>query len=154
VPFIACLNNVKTTHARKHMPFPRRPIHKEQDKPKNTRPTPQSRNEPADSSHTATRKETGPRREDNYTLTTHPSRACSEDARVHYADLKQQPHQTTHPHPVETRAKRGTEAQPHTHPIGVVVTADPSGPNSVLDPTPTNAGHERTSLHPPTTENP
>ena len=50
-----------------------------------------------DSSHTATRKETGPRREDNYTLTTHPSRACSEDARVHYADLKQQPHQPPHP---------------------------------------------------------
>ena len=53
----------------------------------------------------------------------------------------------TNPHTptnVETQAKRGTEAQPHTHPRqhGQVMTADPSGPNSVLDPTPTNAGHE------------
>ena len=55
----------------------------------------------------------------------------------------------TNPHTptnVEAQAKRGTEAQPHTHPLPAeaereAMTADPSGPNSVLDPTPTNAGH-------------
>ena len=140
------LSQQRQNNTRSHARRITQTIHKERDKPKNTRPTPQSRNEPADSSHTATRKETGPRREDNYTLTTHPSRACSEDARVHYADLKQQPHQPPHPHQRgDTSEERNRSPTTHPPPAEAereAMTADPSGPNSVLDPTPTNAGHE------------
>ena len=68
------------------------------------------------------------------------------DARVHYADLKQQPHQ--HPQPPNGSLKQREEQKPnHTppqdredHDRSGELAADPSGPNSVLDPTPTNAG--------------
>jgi hypothetical protein len=69
--------------------------------------------------------------------------ACSEDARVHYADLKQQPHQPPHPHTRRGHRRREEQKPNHTPTrYGQDMTADPSGPNSVLDPTPTNAGHE------------
>ena len=71
MPFIACLNNVKTTHARKHMPFPRRPFTRNETNQRTPDPTHNQGMSRTDSSHTATRKETGSRREDNYTLTTH-----------------------------------------------------------------------------------
>ena len=60
-----------------------------------------------------------------------PRLRMSPDARVHYADLKQQPHQ--HPHPATADLGRRRTRSP-------AITADTSGPNSVPDPAPTNAG--------------
>jgi hypothetical protein len=58
-----------------------------------------------------------------------------EDARVHYADLKQQPHQ--HPRP----PTRATSSKGRTRTTNQQ-TADPSGPNSVPDPIP----HQRRAM--------
>jgi hypothetical protein len=67
------------------------------------------------------------------------------DARVHYADLKQQPHQPppTPPHTQGTRCRqtKGGPEQPDTTPTPPKIRAyqgpaDSSGPNSVLDPIP------------------
>jgi hypothetical protein len=144
VPFIACLNNVKTTHAAQR--------NKRRNKPKNTPTHPQSR-----ASRTAFRHHPPPGKEDNqaapkhnYTYsqqrtTTSQGRrwARREDARVHYADLKQQPHQHPRHTPGMPRAKGRTRRLNHPRPQqGRAYAADPSGPNSVPDPTPTNAGHE------------
>ena len=68
VPFVACLNNVKTTHATK-------------------------------------------------------------DARVHYADLKQQPHQH-HPPTTQQTDSKGRNRTTNHHTL-TCMTPDPSGPNSV-----------------------
>ena len=122
MPFIACLNNVKTTHT----------------------PHPQSQAEHGKNSQ----------KHKNYTLHNQPTpnkthwetRSVAKDARVHYADLKQQPHQHPHPHtPKNTRAhtraqaKGGPEQPHHTTPRRNTSrvttprhTADSSGPNSVL----------------------
>src|SRR5690349_24630722 len=79
-------------------------------------PPPNQRDEPADSSHTATRKETGHSAK-IITHSPHTLRACSEDARVHYADLKQQPHQPPHtPDRGRLGEERTPKAQPHTNP--------------------------------------
>lgn len=89
-------------------------------------------------------------------INPHTSRcAAVKDARVHYADLKQQPHQPphTHQHKTGTRALRRRRAiqkpQPTHTPQGGTCTADPSGPNSVFNQPPANA-RQLTRKPPPT----
>ena len=77
------------------------------------------------------------------------SRGC-EDARVHYADLKQQPHQhptptTSKPAHVRCRAKGGHQSTNHTpqtrgQPPGGDVRLILQDPTVCLTPSPTNAG--------------
>jgi hypothetical protein len=145
VPFIACLNNVKTTHALQHALLdPLEANQRTPDPPHNQGMSRQTLHTPQ-----PVRKQVTARRS-LHTHHTPPTRhhtrsiACSEDARVHYADLKQQPHQPPPP-PTNGRHERREEQKPNHTPTplpGQAMTADPSGPNSVLDPTPTNAGHE------------
>ena len=106
MPFIACLNNVKTTHT-PHPTITRRGMPKKLAKTQKL--------------HTSTTNPTTHRNE--YT------EPIMKNARVHYADLKQQPHQHPHPHHVDMQAKGGPEQPPNPgHPRH---TADSSGPNSV-----------------------
>ncbi len=82
-----------------------------------------------------------------------PVRASAVDARVHYADLKQQPHQPPQPHPPTGRPHDlgRREDQKHQEPLSHQTTKpdargpDSSGPNSVLDPVPHQ--REATSNH-------
>jgi hypothetical protein len=64
------------------------------------------------------------------------------DARVHYADLKQQPHQHPPPTPVTGHTQAADKGRTRR-----LSKADPSGPNSVLDPIPHQ--REATSNHHP-----
>lgn len=124
-------------------------------KPKNTRPAPQSKEQAGTDSHSPPpARKTGDSEKINYTLTTRTNRHLDEsrqrppgreDARVHYADLKQQPHQPPHPPTQEKLGRREEpEAQPDTSPHpdnqagAPAPTADPSGPNSVFNHPPTN----------------
>ena len=61
----------------------------------------------------------------------------TKDARVHYADLKQQPHQG---HPTHTRGRdpQGGPETPTHQRLTPPAMADPSGPNSVFNHVPTN----------------
>jgi hypothetical protein len=128
------------------MPFHTQTVHKEQDKPKNTRPTPQSRNEPADSSHTAARKETS----HGAKIITHsPHHPCYRRAVKMLASTMQISNNNptnplTPPHRRRSDEERNTKANPDTppptdHSAGHGrPTADPSGPNSVFNHVPTN----------------
>ena len=118
VPFTACLNNVTTTHPRhRRTNSPTTPTTHMPSTPPNTNTmnnTPahphNHRNEPATTTHINNPQPSAPpihRTED------HDKSRAAEDARVHYADLKQQPHQ----HPPDTQharpqAKGGPEAPP------------------------------------------
>lgn len=81
---------------------------------------------------------------------TSQSSPVVKDARVHYADLKQQPHQ---PPPTPQQARTGSRRTRRHQPEACTSTADPSGPNSVSNHAPTNAGPmtrqpEHSTLHP------
>src|SRR6478609_9507218 len=127
------------------MPFPRRPFTRNETNQRTPDPPHNQGMSRPDSSHTATRKETGPRREDNYTLTTHHPPGMTPDrlraVKMLASTMQISNNNPTNPH---TPTRGGTDEErnrsPTTHPPvpGRVVTADPSGPNSVLDPTPTN----------------
>ena len=133
MPFIACLNNVKTTHAA-HTPPRRR-----ETRPKNTRPTPNQRmSRSAFRHHPPPGKGANRQRRNTITHSQHTrtsqagqpgaSRRCSRPLCRSQTTTPPTP-STTHRRP---RAKGGTEAQPHRS----LCTADPSGPNSVPDPAP------------------
>ena len=145
MPFIACLNNVKTTHAA-HTRTGR------ETRPKNTRPTPQSRNEPVSFPDT-TCKETSSTGKHNYTYSQQPpppTNAGDELVAKMLASTMQISNNNptnTLDHPQATSSKGRNRKPNHTppqdredHARGGERAADPSGPNSVLDPTPTNAG--------------
>ena len=72
---------------------------------------------------------------------------ASPDARVHYADLKQQPHQPPPPTTAGDKRRRNQNNHPAPAPPtrGGSQPADSSGPNSVLDPVPHQ--REATSNH-------
>ena len=127
VPFIACLNNVKTTQLQR--PLPPTPIKGGQHKKSHKTPTsipsnhqPEHRSAP-------------------------PGTMRASDARVHYPDLKQQPHQPpATPTQGDHQTKGGTEQPATTHPARAqqpkppephqTNSPDPSGPNSVPRPSP------------------
>lgn len=74
--------------------------------------------------------------------------AAMKDARVHYADLKQQPHQPPQARNRALGRRRKPEKPTHPPPKPGASTADPSGPNSVLNHAPTNAGPMTNPPHP------
>ncbi len=86
VPFIACLNNVKTTQLQK-----------------TSTPTPPHTHQPKQqASHMKSRAG------DTHTYSRHqPIKPVTTDARVHYPDLKQQPHQPPTPTNRRTQDKGG-----------------------------------------------
>lgn len=92
--------------------------------PRNTRPTPNQRTGRNRLSLTTTRKENRQQRErqlhtHNHNPHTRPTGGHTspghEDARVHYADLKQQPHQPPHPSTQEKQGRR-EEQKPNPTP--------------------------------------
>ena len=150
MPFIACLNNVKTTHARKHMPFPRRPFTRNETNQRTPDP-PHNQGMSRQTLHTPqTHKDTGPRREDNYTLTTHhppgitPTRLRAVKMLASTMQISNN-NPTNPPAPTtdgnQSKGRNQNHQPPHTTHVPCR-RPDASGPNSVLDPTPTNVGHE------------
>ena len=161
MPFIACLNNVKTTHKRNttspppnqrgrpdqnirrdQQGIPATPIIATRHPPTHTPPTPPPHKAAARPGSTRARWKS-------------PSH---KDARVHYADLKQQPHQHHAPTNRWTRNKGGQQKHhphpptPRTRPEGHVTKDSHEGlqgrparlilqdPTVCLTPSPTNAG--------------
>lgn len=91
VPFIACLNNVKTTQLQK-----------------TSNPPPHTTHTPLGQTKEHTRCHA---RGATHTNRHHRRiKPAATDARVHYPDLKQQPHQPPTPTNSGTRTKGGTEA--------------------------------------------
>jgi hypothetical protein len=125
VPFIACLNNVKTTQ-----------LQKTSNPPHHHHPTPPTnkgkQGRPCARSHTY--KSSPPVQ----------SKPAATDARVHYPDLKQQPHQP--PDPTNRRNQdKGENRSNHTNPApNGASRPDPSGPNSVPPP---DHPHPRPRFH-------
>ena len=143
MPFIACLNNVTTTHAKTNA----RCSHAST-KPKNTRPTPQSRNEPVDfdtpASHPTIKQGQNPdHAENNYTyIHDHPPPPTTADswgtiAKMLASTMQISNNNPTNPLTHDTRAleRREDQKNPATPRPGHLtqdgVPADPSGPNSV-----------------------
>jgi hypothetical protein len=145
VPFIACLNNVKTTHAQQACTAPTHaePNHRTPDPPHNQGMSRQTLNDrrPQGKQTTAAKF---------ITHSPHTTHQASHPVELRAVKMLASTMQISNNNPTNTRHhpqaapdkgehQKHQPPTPHTRRAG---TADSSGPNSVLDPTPTNVRHE------------
>ena len=154
MPFIACLNNVTNTHNPCNKHRHRTCKQRTETKPQKTTTNPQGQSPHEPATQTMQPSPTSKERKKSQitqkfeliriALTTTQSRKCGPDccrcSRPLCRSQTTTPPTPTHPTNGTSRRREDQKHQPQPNPRDEGRPADSSGPNSVLDPAPTNAG--------------